>query len=170
MEKQELEILGSKGREFDGVRKKQRMRKMLEEVRVVKKELETRRRIVMERSRARGTTKRYQKIWEEFVDFCKWTEKDPRPAGTETVVDFLLWWDLSGRGLSVDTAVAAVRAAHLDSGWGNPCDAHAVRQVVVGIRKIAAEEGETREKRDPFPVEALRKWVMGRPEVVSEWR
>lgn len=136
----------------------------------VRKMLADRRAEVMERSRAQGTKKRYAAIWKEFVNFCEWMKVEAEPAVDDTVADFVVWWEMTGRGGSVEQAMAAVRARHLDAGWENPCSNHKVRQAVRGIKRIGAEEGEIKEKRDPFPVAGLERWTRRRPDHISEWR
>lgn len=161
MEKQAVEILS--GKDTGGRNSRVKGRKAGET-------LEVRKKLLMGKARASGTNKRYKKWWREFELFCEGQEKAPLPAESTTVEDFLTWLEMCGRGASAEVAAAAIRATHLDRGTEDPCNTHGIRTLRKGIKRIVAEEAEEKVNREPFPVEALRKWTGSRPIGVSTWR
>ena len=115
----------------------------------------------MRRARATGTNKRYAPMWNEFVELCVWTGCEALPGEKEHSNQFSVVGD-TGRAGSVDQAAASVRARRMVEGR-QFVQFTLVKQTIDGIKRIAAEEKEPNEKRDPVPVRALVKWVAQKP-------
>lgn len=129
--------------------------------------LSNRRRNLILRARTSQTNLTYQKIFDEFRYFCSLFLIDIWQPTEEGILNFLAWYDATGRGNSVSRVVAALRANFKDNGVPDFTNTFLIRQTTKGIARQAAEEKVPDEERLPLPVSALVTWRQSMPQGVS---
>jgi hypothetical protein len=83
------------------------------------------------------------------------------PATEKTVGMFVAYLEMSGSSGGVSEALAAIAAWHKDRGMQAPIGAHRVQYAAKGAARVWAESEREGRRRDPFPIWALKKWVLG---------
>ena len=104
------------------------------------------------------------------MKFCNEIGREPWPAREETIMRFLIWLELQGRGRAAPGVMSAVRWWH--KSYGDLGDTGSVRVKLVekGLRRESVTEGR-KEVREPFPLEALKWWVeKGKVKGLRKWR
>jgi integrase len=104
------------------------------------------------------TMKRYRKIFEDFSQFCEWTQLPSFPANTDSVEQFICYEFLRGRGGSIKLVVAAIRAAHILNKLPDPTKTESTMQLLESIHKNWMKFDRQKLVREPFPVEILRTY------------
>jgi len=84
-----------------------------------------------------STADRYGGQWAAFGAYCRGRGRCSVPATTATIIEYVgHQWRCGNRvATSLKTMLAAVRKRHLGAGYGNPCDAAAVREAKAGLRR-----------------------------------
>jgi integrase len=101
----------------------------------------------------------YSLLWRDFKGFAASLGRAVMPASSDTVMDFLTWLDLSGRGGRASAAVSAIAREHVLEGARSPSADPRVRLLADGVERAWARTGKRDFKRDPFPVAALHAHV-----------
>ena len=119
---------------------------------------------------APSTRRSYAALWSEFVGFCTALGSPALPASRELVGRWLASRAAAGRGASSSHAIAAVRARHLELGFGDPAHDTWLQRVVAGAERLAAVDRPERAVRAPLPVAVVGRllatvpsWVGLRP-------
>jgi integrase len=102
---------------------------------------------------------RYVLLWCDFKSFVVLLGCSALPATPNTVMDFLTWLDLSGRGGRAGAAVSAIAWEHVLEGVRSPNTDPRVRLLADGVERAWARTGKRDFKRDLFPVAALHAHV-----------
>lgn len=129
--------------------------------------LSNRRKNLILKARTSQTNLTYQKIFDEFRYFCGLFLIEVWQPTEESILNFLAWYDATGRGSSVSRVVAALRANFKDNGVPDFTNTFLIRQTTKGMARQAAEEKVPDEERLPLPVSALVTWRQSMPQGVS---
>lgn len=123
-------------------------------------------------SKAPGTWKRYQFLWGVFEQHCNGRGLCPLPATSSTVLSFVAACSTSVTRVSALRAnLSVIKQKHQDAGFSDPTAAQEIRSAVEGALRLAAKDKAWPREREPFPVEALRSWVLTMPDLsVFLWR
>jgi integrase len=116
----------------------------------------------------KGSIARYKSEWYKFGAFCEMFGEIELPASSDIVELYLYHMAESGRGASIGRAKAAIRLAHIQAGWDNPCDSAGVKLA----SQLCAKHWKKRRKklkRDPFPLIAVKVYASERPSDTSEF-
>jgi hypothetical protein len=110
-----------------------------------------------------STMRSYSALWQDFVGFAEAMSAAICPAAEATVLGFVTWLDLSGRGGRASTALAAIAWAHMLHGVPSPTGLPRVRLRADGLERAwpprPARGGKLSFTRYPFPVKALHAHV-----------
>ena len=111
------------------------------------------------------TERSYRTGRKKYVKFCEKYSRPPLPVSESGLCQFVAC--LAGEGLthgSVKAYLAAVRQMQVEAGLGNPgMDAMAkLKQVIRGVQRLRAEQGQQQRRRKPMTVQVLevlrRSW------------
>lgn len=128
---------------------------------------------LLERARQRQTNELYAGWLEELECFAGAVGIGRAlPASTKLVCRFLCFLEMTGSAAATGAAKSAISAWHSDRDLSDPCKANSVKQVLKGAARVAAESRRESKghRRDPFPLEALRRWVAKCPKGVTRRR
>ena len=102
----------------------------------------------------------YREGWDHFGTFADVYGLRKLPAEPSTVVCYIAFLEGSGLGGRANTFVCAISWFHNREGAPDPVQDKRVKMALAGLRKTLAEERNGEKLvREPFPIEALRKWT-----------
>ena len=108
-------------------------------------------------SRTERTNKQYSRDWSEIEQFAAANSMRALPASFRLLACYLLWLKNNGKGRSVNSHLAAIRAIHTDVGYDDRVNSR-ILQAAKGLFRIAMiDRDRSEEWREPFQVEAL--WI-----------
>jgi site-specific recombinase XerD len=111
-----------------------------------------------------NTSKTYGSALSAYVSWCAEMGLQPIPASGETVVRYLTARAETLKVSSLNVALAAITAAHRETGHGadwSATDLPGVRAFMRGLRRKKAEDGETTEKKMYLTLEEIRRGLAG---------
>lgn len=117
---------------------------------------------LMRTPKAKNTLKAYSSSWAAFVDWCAEWQRDPLPAHSDILQEFVTWARKIRKSPyalpSIDLALSAIRYYHKQAGLPSPVD-EAVRDVMANLRRENAQDGERPERagKKNLTPEQLRK-------------
>jgi len=110
-----------------------------------------------------STADRFGGQWDAFDAYCRGRGRCSLPATTATIVEYVghQWRCGSLVAASLKPMLAAVRKRHLGAGYGNPCDAAAVREAKAGFRRAGLLlRAQTKPNRIPLPSTVVWRLAM----------
>lgn len=111
-------------------------------------------------SRAESTWRTYESAWRIFQEWCNSVSLPALPAAPDTVAMFI--GAQADAGLTPATLahrLAAIRLMHLGQGLPSPHNTLAVMEVMRGIRRQRAKDGQVHEKKAPAVDEIIKRMV-----------
>jgi integrase len=115
---------------------------------------------LVEKSATTGTVKGYLREWKVFKRFAGVFGMAAMPAEADTLFMYIAWLELQGMGKRAGHHICAVRWFHRKSGVSDNTKNPRVVLALQGIARLGA--AEKMDVREPFPLEALRKWERGK--------
>jgi len=109
------------------------------------------------KSRSESTWRTYESAWRQFDEWCLSVALASLPAEPETVAMFIAAQADEGRAVAtLEHRLAAIRLMHLGQGLPSPHNTLAVEEVMRGLRRVRAKEGNVSKQKAPA-VDALLK-------------
>lgn len=103
-------------------------------------------------SKAINTKKAYENAWKDFCGYCFHTARcEPLPCSVQTVIDYLTALADAGAAVAtINQRVAAIAFMHKTAEREDPTAHSVVREVLKGIRRARAKQGETQKQAAPI--------------------
>jgi hypothetical protein len=124
---------------------------------------------IIAHSRVASTRAAYDRVWNNWSEFCERYGHDPWRPPAEAVLNFLAWLDVIGNGASASRAIAAMRAKWKDSGCEDFSKNHQVGRMLEALSRLAAIEKIERAERLPLPASAITSWCSTKPPGTLDW-
>lgn len=128
--------------------------------------LSDRTRAYLENSKALNTKKAYENAWKDFCGYCFHTARvEPLPCSAQTVLDYVTKLaDVGAKVATIDQRVAAIAFMHKVARFEDPTAHSVVREVLKGIRRTRARDGEKQTQAAPITRDDLFLIVAALPD------
>jgi integrase len=120
---------------------------------------------LVDKSKTEGTIRGYGREWKGFVSFAKVFGFRVFPAETEAIFSYIAWLELQGKGRKARKVCCAIKWEHKRKGVKDNVGDGRIQLALQGVDRVCA--GENMDIREPFPMEALKKWVEGKRKFVT---
>lgn len=109
-------------------------------------------------SRAQSTVKTYLEEWRSFEEFMAERKKEPLGCSRRDVEEYLAWLDLMAMSWRGVRAIYAIKWMH--DKFDLPFAINGRLKLLVDALEKKAKNERVVRRRDPFPIGALRKWMI----------
>lgn len=114
--------------------------------------LSERTRAYLNKSKSVNTKRAYENAWQDFCGYCFHTaHADPLPCSVQVIVDYVTALaDIGAAVATIDQRVAAIAFMHTTAEHEDPTAHSVVRELLKGIRRSRAADGQRQKQAAPI--------------------